>query len=66
MSEVEPARPRPRFEAERIAVRINEACRLTGLGRTSIYALIASGRLESRSVGRRRLILVSSLRELFR
>jgi excisionase family DNA binding protein len=44
-----------------IAVRINDATRLTGIGKTKLFELIAAGKLETASVGRRRLILYSSL-----
>jgi excisionase family DNA binding protein len=35
---------------------ITEACRLLGFSRTTLYAQLASGRLLSVTVGRRRLI----------
>jgi excisionase family DNA binding protein len=47
----------------KIAVSIPEACRLTGLGRSTIYEAIAEKSLKSLKVGRRRLILVEALRE---
>lgn len=43
---------------------IAEAGRALSLGRTSIYALIDEGRLESIKIGRRRLIKVDSIRSL--
>jgi excisionase family DNA binding protein len=55
--------PRVPF-AERIAVPVSEACAAGGFGVTTCYKLLAEGRLKSTKVGRRRLILVSSLREL--
>lgn len=51
-------RPKP------LAVTINEACRLTSLGRTSLYSLISEGTLESITVGRRRLVRYASLEAL--
>ncbi|SOB79016.1 DNA binding domain-containing protein, excisionase family [Sphingomonas guangdongensis] len=50
--------------AEPWAVRVDDACRLTGLGRTTIYELMRSGRLRSVKVGRARLIDRASLRTL--
>lgn len=50
--------------AEPWAVRVDDACRLTGLGRTTIYELLKSGRLRSVKVGRARLIDWASLRTL--
>ncbi|UVO28557.1 helix-turn-helix domain-containing protein [Bradyrhizobium arachidis] len=50
--------------AERLTCTIDEACQATGLGRTMLYELIGAGKLDTRSVGRRRLVLVSSLQSL--
>jgi excisionase family DNA binding protein len=47
-----------------IAITISEACRLSGLGRSKIYQLIADGRLDSIVVDRRRLIRMHSLEHL--
>jgi excisionase family DNA binding protein len=44
-----------------IAFTIPEACDASGLGRTSIYALISSGRLRARKHGKRTLILRKDL-----
>jgi excisionase family DNA binding protein len=46
-----------RFRA-RLSCTVREACDASGLGPTTIYALIADKTLESTRVGRRRLILV--------
>lgn len=45
-----------------IAVAPNEAARLAGVGRTSLYAAIAKGELKSLKIGTRRLITVEALR----
>jgi excisionase family DNA binding protein len=45
-----------------IAVRIREACRLTGIGRSKLYELIAAGEIEIVNVGTITLIPVDSLR----
>lgn len=45
-----------------LAYSISEACRVSSLGRTFIFAAIRDDRLETRKVGRRRLILADSLR----
>jgi excisionase family DNA binding protein len=37
-------------------VRVEEAARLLGVGRSTVYDLIRSGRLRSVKIGRRRLI----------
>ena len=49
---------------EALAVSINEAAKALGLGRTSIYAMIADGRLETFKLGRRRLVRIESVRRL--
>ena len=48
--------------ADRLAVSIVEAARLAGVGRTTIYEAIGSGALHSLKIGKRRLILIVSLR----
>ena len=52
-----------RFEpfTKPLAVSIPECSRLTSLGRTLIFQLIAEGRLEARRVERRTLVLMRSL-----
>ena len=47
-----------------LAVTLNEACRLSGLGRTKIYELVDAKQLKLIKVGRRSLIVFKSLREL--
>lgn len=48
---------------QKIAYRIDEAVKASGLGRTFLYERIASGDLKSIKVGGRRLILHSDLVE---
>jgi excisionase family DNA binding protein len=45
-------------------VRPKEACRLTGLGMTRVYELLNSGDLQSRKLGRARLVSVASIERL--
>lgn len=47
-----------------ITVSINDTAKALGLGRTSIYALIREGRLETIKLGRRNLVKVESIRRL--
>ena len=47
-----------------LTTSINEAAKALNLGRTSIYALIRDGRLETIKIGRRTLIKVESIRKL--
>lgn len=49
---------------EKIAYSINDTARTLSLGRTSIYAMIADGRLEAFKLGRRTLIRAESIRRL--
>ncbi len=47
-----------------LAYSIDEACRVSSLGRTNLYALIKQGRLSMVRVGRRTLIPAASLHAL--
>lgn len=47
---------------EPIGVRVPDASRMTGLGRSTIYELIASGDIEAATVGRATAIMVESIR----
>jgi excisionase family DNA binding protein len=49
---------------EPLTVRIPVAVQLTGIGRSKIYELIASGEIEVVKVGASTLITVASLRRL--
>ena len=49
---------------EPLAVSIKDAAKALGLGRTSIYAMIADGRLEAFKIGRRTLVRVESITRL--
>lgn len=49
---------------EPISVRIPEACRLTGIGRSKLYELIASGELEVIKIGAMTLVPMAGLRNL--
>jgi excisionase family DNA binding protein len=44
-----------------ITVRIHEACRLTGIGRSKLYELIAAGEIEIIKIGTITLVPVVSL-----
>jgi excisionase family DNA binding protein len=49
---------------EPVTISITGAAKALGLGRTSIYELIKSGRLETVKFGRRNLIKTASIRRL--
>jgi len=49
---------------ERLAYSINDTAKTLSLGRTSIYAMIAEGRLDAFKLGRRTLIRAESIRRL--
>lgn len=47
-----------------LAYSVADACRITSIGRTRLYELMAEGRISSVVVGRRRLIKAESIRAL--
>ena len=47
--------------AQRLTCTIDDACEVTGLGRTKLYGLIGTGRIVTTTIGRRRLVVVCSL-----
>ena len=49
---------------EPLAYSIADACRVSSIGRTKLYALIGTGQLEARRIGGRTLIPAASLRRL--
>lgn len=49
--------------AQILAVSPNEAARLCGIGRTTLYAALSSGELKSIKIGTRRLITMDALRD---
>lgn len=51
-------------EPQPLAYDVATACRVSSLGQTKIFELLASGRLASSKIGKRRLIHADSLRKL--
>jgi excisionase family DNA binding protein len=47
----------PKAKPDCDALSIADVCKNTGLGRTTVYAAIAEGRLRARKLGRRTLVL---------
>jgi excisionase family DNA binding protein len=47
-----------------LAVSVKTACKLVGVGNTSMWGLIKAGRVKTVSIGRRRLVIYSSLESL--
>jgi excisionase family DNA binding protein len=58
------ARPEVTGKAPVLGVTVREACRVTGLSRSTIWKLISQKVLESTSVGRTRIVLYRSLQDL--
>ena len=56
--------PPPTTRMEPLAYRIPDACHVLGLGKTSIYELMKSGKLRAIKVAGRTLIDAASAREL--
>jgi excisionase family DNA binding protein len=53
----------PTHDAPRL-LSIKQTCRILGIGRTRVYALLAEGRLASVTIGRRRLIPLRAIEAL--
>jgi excisionase family DNA binding protein len=51
---------------EPICVRINDAARMIGVGRTKLYELISCGELETVKIGKATRITTASLHELIK
>ena len=49
-----------------ITVRVKDACRMTGIGRSKLYLLIAEGAIETIKVGSMTLIPVASIEAFLR
>lgn len=49
---------------EPISMRVQDACRFTGLSRSTLYLLIARGEVEIVKMGAATLVLTDSLRDL--
>lgn len=49
---------------EPLAVSVSDACSLTSLKRSSVYACLKDGRLERRKCGRRTLVTMASIHRL--
>lgn len=56
--------PNTEHDMDPLFVSITEAAKALGLGRTSVYELIRTGELETRKMGRRRLVTVASIKRL--
>ncbi|AXK41339.1 helix-turn-helix domain-containing protein [Erythrobacter aureus] len=51
---------------EPICIRVNDAARMIGIGRTKLYELISSGELETVKIGKATRVTTASLHELVR
>lgn len=51
----------PDPSSQLITVRIKEACRITGIGRSKLYELIADGEIEIIKIGAMTLVPVDAL-----
>ena len=54
---------RPTAQLPPLLHQVPEACRLLGIGRSTLYELISSGKLSAVSIGRRRLIAASEIEQ---
>lgn len=58
------ASPSSPLAIEPISMRIPEACRYTGISRSTMYLLIGRGEIEAIKLGSATLVLTESLRKL--
>jgi predicted DNA-binding transcriptional regulator AlpA len=49
---------------ERLTVPLGEFVELSGIGRTAVYKMMQSGELKSVTLGKKRMVIVASYREL--
>jgi len=53
----------PDYLAKPLTVRIRDACRMTGIGRSKLYELIAQGEIETIKIGAITLVSVAELED---
>lgn len=53
----------PLSRVEPISMRVNDACRFIGIGRSTLYLLIGRGEIEIIKLGATTLVVTESLRE---
>lgn len=53
-----------KFNSKPLSVSINEACKTINIGRTKLYELINSGTIKTIKIGRKTLVVYSSLENL--
>jgi len=58
-----PARRRPHVTTEVVALPIAAFCRAYSIGPSTVWKALREGRLKSVQIGRRRLVLLSSVQE---
>jgi excisionase family DNA binding protein len=56
----------PAFPVEKLAFSVAEAIRVTGIGRSTLYALMSSGKLRAIKLGSRTLIPAEELRRFMK
>ena len=54
----------PTHELKPLLVSVKETRRLTNLGNTTIWALIKDGRIKTKKIGRRTMVIYASIEEL--
>ena len=59
-----PGEQRERTDIEPIAMRVPDACRYLGIGRSTLYVLIGKGEIEVIKMGSATLVITASLRSL--
>lgn len=63
LSDNDPGSGRGRLSLPALTYSIKQACEMSSLGRTSLYARIRSGEIQTTKVGRRTLIRAASMHD---
>ena len=53
--------PPPPHHRQFLAYSVRSACDISGIGRTTLYRLIAEGKIDARSCGGRTIVIAASL-----
>lgn len=64
LSPITGTHPETKQNMEPLAISINATAKALGVGRSSVYSLIKTGKLEAIKIGRRTLLTTASIKRL--